>query len=175
MTINERTEIEKLRGELEGAFRNRGDLYRLFFAELTARLGPAEAEQIMVRVVETRGKEVAPVLFSKCRPGDALEVGETFLAVSPDSGRMYPVEVERSPGSISFQVKRCPLKESWVSAGLPGNEVARLCRIAGAFDRGLFEAAGVRFENITWTEGSGTGCCWIRLSDPELPRRDRSP
>ncbi|MCZ8547009.1 hypothetical protein OOJ09_22710 [Mesorhizobium qingshengii] len=40
-----------------------------------------------------------------------------------------------------------------------------LCRIAGAFDRGLFEATGVRFENITWTPGHGSGCCHIALTN----------
>jgi hypothetical protein len=42
--------------------------------------------------------------------------------------------------------------------------VARLCRIAGAFDKGLFEAAGVGFDNSTWSEERGGGCCRITLN-----------
>ncbi|MDQ6434155.1 L-2-amino-thiazoline-4-carboxylic acid hydrolase [Mesorhizobium sp. LHD-90] len=156
---------ETLSRELDAAFRNRADLYRLFFEELEARLGPTEAEAIMVSVVERRGREVAAAAFAGFGPNDARAIGEAFLAVSPDGGRMYPTDVERDHHSIAFQVKRCPLKDAWVEAGLGDDELSRLCRIAGAFDRGLFEATGVRFSNITWTPGHGDGCCHIRLED----------
>jgi hypothetical protein len=44
-------------------------------------------------------------------------------------------------------------------------KLATLCCIAGAFDRGLFEATGVRFDNATWTPGHGSGCCHIALTN----------
>ena len=56
---------------------------------------------------------------------------------------------------IAFKVRRCPLKDAWVEAGVGDEKLATLCRIAGAFDRGLFEATGVRFANVTWTPGHG--------------------
>ena len=43
-------------------------------------------------------------------------------------------------------------------------ELATLCRIAGAFDKGLFEEAGVSFHNVTWQPGEA-GCCLIELRD----------
>ena len=154
---------ETLSRELESAFRNRADLYRLFYDELASEYGPEKAEAIMVKVVERRGQEVAAIAFSDFGPTDARRIGEAFLAVSPDGGRMYPTDVERSDTEISFKVKRCPLKDAWVEAGVGDEKLATLCRIAGAFDRGLFEATGVRFENVTWTPGHGSGCCHIRL------------
>lgn len=42
---------------------------------------------------------------------------------------------------------------------------ATLCRLAGAFDRGLFETAGVGFAAETWRPGRA-GCCRIRLTRP---------
>jgi hypothetical protein len=156
---------EILSRELDAAFRNRADLYRLFYDELCARLEPAEAESIMVKVVERRGQEVAAVAFAGFGPNDARAIGEAFLAVSPDGGRMYPTHVKRSDHSIAFEVKRCPLKDAWVEAGVSEERLATLCRIAGGFDRGLFEATGVRFANVTWTPGHGDGCCHIRLDD----------
>ncbi|TIV60412.1 L-2-amino-thiazoline-4-carboxylic acid hydrolase, partial [Mesorhizobium sp.] len=83
----------------------------------------------------------------------------------PDGGRMYPTHVERGPDHIAFKVKRCPLKDAWVEAGVGEEKLATLCRIAGAFDRGLFEATGVRFANVTWTPGHGSGCCHIALTN----------
>lgn len=157
--------VEKLSQELDSAFRNRADLYRLLFEELAAEFGPARAEAIMTKAIEKRGQEVAAVAFADFGPNDARAIGEAFLAVSPDDGRMYPTDVERSDTRIAFKVKRCPLKDAWVEAGVGDERLTALCRIAGAFDRGLFEAIGIRFDNITWSPGHGTGCCHICLTD----------
>ncbi|MER9487906.1 L-2-amino-thiazoline-4-carboxylic acid hydrolase [Mesorhizobium sp. M0563] len=156
---------EKLSRELDSAFRNRADLYRLLLDELTAEVGAEKAEAIMIRTIERRGKEVAASAFADFGPNDAPVIGEAFLAVSPDGGRMYPTDVERGQGRIAFKVKRCPLKDAWVEAGVGDKKLATLCRIAGAFDRGLFEATGVRFDNVTWTPGHGSGCCHIALTN----------
>ncbi|MER8554585.1 L-2-amino-thiazoline-4-carboxylic acid hydrolase [Mesorhizobium sp. M0976] len=156
---------EKLSRELDSAFRNRADLYRLLLDELTAEVGAEKAEAIMIRTIERRGKEVAASAFADFGPNDATAIGEAFLAVSPDGGRMYPTDVERGQGRIAFKVKRCPLKDAWVEAGVGDKKLASLCRIAGAFDRGLFEATGVRFDNVTWTPGHGSGCCHIALTN----------
>jgi hypothetical protein len=156
---------EKLSRELDAAFRNRADLYRLMLDELTAELGADKAEELLVRAIEKRGREVAAAAFADFGPNDARRIGEAFLAVSPDDGRMYPTEVARTDASIAFKVKRCPLKDAWVGAGVGNEKLATLCRIAGAFDRGLFEATGIRFENVTWTPGHGSGCCHIVLAN----------
>ncbi|WP_378944639.1 L-2-amino-thiazoline-4-carboxylic acid hydrolase [Mesorhizobium sp. ANAO-SY3R2] len=156
---------ERLAAELDAAFRNRADLYRLMLDELAAEFGDQKAEEIMVRAIEKRGREVAEVAFAGFGPNDARAIGEAFLAVSPDGGRMYPTDVERSDSHIAFKVKRCPLKDAWTEAGVGDERLATLCRIAGAFDRGLFEAMGIRFENVTWTPGHGPGCCHICLTD----------
>jgi hypothetical protein len=156
---------EKLSRELEAAFRNRADLYRLLLDELTAELGPEVAEALLIRAIEKRGREVAEAAFGGFGPNDARAIGEAFLGVSPDDGKMYPTKVERSAAGIVFRVQRCPLKDAWVEAGLGDEKLTTLCRIAGAFDRGLFEATGIRFENVTWTPGHGPGCCHIRLTN----------
>lgn len=156
---------EKLSRELDSAFRNRADLYRLFLDELTAEVGAEKAEAVMIRTIEKRGREVAAAAFADFGPNDAAAIGEAFLAVSPDDGRMYPADVERAPDRIAFRVKRCPLKDAWVEAGVDEEKLATLCRIAGAFDRGLFEAIGIRFSNVTWSPGHGPGCCHIALTN----------
>ncbi len=152
-----------LRRELEDAFRNRAHLYRILLEELEAELGVDRAEALMIRALERRGREVAAVLFGGMA-ADPVAVGDRFLAVSPDGGRIYPHAAERHPDRIDIRVERCPLKDAWHEAGLPPERVAALCRLAGAFDRGLFEAAGLAFSNDTWTERRGGGCCWISLT-----------
>lgn len=150
--------------ELEASFRNRADLYRLLLDELTASVGADGAEAILIRAIEKRGREVA-VAFQAFGPRQAREIGEAFLAVSPDGGRMYPTDVERRVDGISFRVRRCPLKDAWREAGVGGERLQTLCRIAGAFDRGLFEATGVCFANRTWQVGDGEHCCEIHLTN----------
>jgi L-2-amino-thiazoline-4-carboxylic acid hydrolase len=158
---------DTLRHELEDAFRSRAHLYRAFLDALEAEIGPDRAEAVMVRALEARGREVAAALFTDV-PADPIAVGDRFLSVSPDGGRMYPHEAERSPGCMRIRVHRCPLKDAWADSGLPPERIAALCRIAGAFDRGLFEAAGLTFSNQTWTEARGGGCCWITLENAQL-------
>ena len=55
--------------------------------------------------------------------------------------------------------------DAWNEAGLDASTTATLCRIAGAFDKGLFEVAGVNFRNETWSAQRGGGCCHIMLRD----------
>lgn len=155
---------ETLREELEASFRNRADLYRLMHSEMVAELGQERGEALMVRIIHKRGQEVGAGYF-KAKGPSALAVGEAFLAVSPDQGRMYPTNVTRESDGIEFRVKRCPLKDAWQEAGLDAATTATLCRIAGAFDKGLFEAAGVDFRNETWSAQRGGGCCHIMLTD----------
>jgi hypothetical protein len=162
MTDNDKR-AEKLALELDSAFKNRADLYRLMLGELTQEMGAARAEAVMVRAIEKRGREVATAAFSRFGPNDARAIGEAFLSASPDGGRMYPTDVERGEDRIAFKVKRCPLKDAWTEAGVDDEQLATLCRIAGAFDRGLFEATGIRFDNVTWAPGHGSGCCHIML------------
>jgi hypothetical protein len=154
---------EKLRQELEAAFRARANLYRLFHDELTAKLGAAEGEALMARVIERHGREAGAHYNKYGR--DARAVGEAFLTVSPDGGRMYPAKVEKKPDGIDIRVDRCPLKDAWHDAGLSPEKVATLCRIAGAFGKGLFETAGLKFSNETWSATRGGGCCHIFLRD----------
>ncbi|BAV48010.1 hypothetical protein MesoLj113a_19640 [Mesorhizobium sp. 113-1-2] len=100
------TRAEKLSRELDSAFRNRADLYRLFLEELTGELGAERAETIMIRAIEQRGKEVAATAFASFGANDARAIGEAFLAISPDGGLMYPTDVKRGDDRIAFNVAR---------------------------------------------------------------------
>lgn len=156
----------RLRRELEEAFANRAHLYRLLLDELEAELGAEAAERLLARVLERRGREVGALLFADLAPGEPLAAAERFLAVSPDEGRLYPHTLERAGTSVTVQVHRCPLQDAWRASGLGAERIATLCRLAGAFDRGLFETAGLAFAAETWRPGRA-GCCRIRLSRPE--------
>ncbi|MGE0280119.1 MAG: L-2-amino-thiazoline-4-carboxylic acid hydrolase [Rhizobiaceae bacterium] len=162
--MDDASRAKQLALELEASFRNRADLYRLLLDELTLTLGADEAEALLIRAIEKRGSEVA-ASFRNFGRDQAREIGEAFLAVSPDGGRMYPTDVGRSIDGISFRVRRCPLKDAWRDAGVSDDKLQTLCHIAGAFDRGLFEATGICFTNRTWRVGDGDHCCEIHLTN----------
>ena len=63
---------------------------------------------------------------------------------------------------LDIKFHRCPLKQAWLDAGLPEEEVATLCRIAAQVDNGMFEAAGFRFHADTYQPG-GEGCCFLHI------------
>ena len=157
------TDIDVLRRELTAAFANRADLYRLMRKTLTAEVGRERAAELIAGMLEERGREVAADLFRDV-PAEANAVADRFLSVSPDGGKLYPHEASRTANSCTIKVHSCPLKNAWLGAGLSDDDVADLCRLAGAFDKGLFEAAGVRFANQTWSKERGGGCCWITLA-----------
>jgi hypothetical protein len=155
-------EAETLRRELEEAFRSRGHLYRVLLDELEAEIGLDRAITVMSRALERRGKEVAERLFQDTPP-DPIAIGDRFLSLSPDNGRLYPHQVETNGDTMEVRVHRCPLKDSWSESELSPERIALLCKLAGFFDKGLFEAAGIAFSNRTWSQERGGGCCWIRL------------
>jgi predicted ArsR family transcriptional regulator len=156
-------DADTLRRELAEAFKGRAHVYRLMLDVLEERHGAAEAEAVLTEICLRRGREVAPLLFDGV-PTEPEAVARRFLSVSPDGGDLYPHDAEATPGRFAISVHSCPLKDAWRDAGLPADKVATLCRIAGEFDRGLFEAAGVAFENSTWSEARGGGCCRIVLT-----------
>jgi L-2-amino-thiazoline-4-carboxylic acid hydrolase len=151
-----------LRRELAEAFKGRAHMYRLMLQVMAEQRGRAEAEAMLAEACLRRGREVAPLLFAGT-PAEPEAVARRFLSVSPDRGDLYPHATEEKAGCFTIAVHACPLKDAWMEAGLPPEEVAALCRIAGEFDRGLFEAAGVGFENSTWSAARGGGCCRITL------------
>lgn len=76
---------------------------------------------------------------------------------------MFAPEVVRCDAEgLDIQLRRGPLKQTWLGAGLAPEEVATLCRIAARVDRDLFEAAGFRFHADTYQPGA-EGCCFLHV------------
>jgi hypothetical protein len=149
--------------ELDDAFRNRALVTWEIYRELRAELGAERAAAIVGRALERRGAAAGAALFARLPARTPAAVADAFLAVSPDGGRLFPHEVRHdADGAVHIKVTRCPLKDAWVAAGLGGDELATICRIAGRFDTGCFGAAGIGFAADTWTPGSA-GCCHLHL------------
>jgi hypothetical protein len=159
---------EQLRRELEDAFKGRAHIYRHMLDVLEETVGAAAAEVMLAEACLRRGKEVARLLFDGVPP-EPEPIARRFLSVSPDGGGLYPHEAGPDGDGFTISVRSCPLKQAWMEAGLPPQRIAQLCRIAGAFDRGLFEAAGVDFDNSTWSAERGGGCCRITLRPQRTP------
>ncbi len=153
---------EALRQQLYDSFKNRAILYYLIFDEMRRELGAERAEAIMGRAIYKRGVEKA-AKFVRFAPKDLEGLKESFLSGIPDDGHMFEPEVLRSdPQGLDIKFHRCPLREAWMEAGLPEEDVATLCRIAARIDNGNFEGAGFAFHADTWQPG-GEGCCYLHI------------
>ncbi len=154
---------DRLTRELDSSHKHRALLYWAIYQEMSRELGAARAETILTRAIEHRGQAAGAQLFGKLVTPTAIQVAETFLAVSPAGGRLWPHDVERHQGgAVTIRVRRCPLKEAWTEAGLGEDALVTMCRIAGRFDNGCFGESGVAFRATTWRPGHD-GCCVLEL------------
>jgi hypothetical protein len=150
------------RRDLVAQMKNRALIYMETYDVLAEELGAAKAEELLTRAIYRRGRAMGKS-FAKFGPSDLEGLQKAFLASVPGGKDIFQPEVlKQEPAKLEIQLHGCPLKDAWREAGLPEDKVATLCRIAGAVDKGLFEGAGFRIENRTWTPGA-KGCCFLRI------------
>ena len=153
---------DALRQQLHESFKNRAILYYLFFDEIRNELGAAKAEEIMKRAIYRRGVQKGEAL-ARFAPDDLDGLKEAIVGSSPDNGAMFQPEVARCDAEgLDIKFHDCPLRKAWQELGLPDEDVATLCGIAGQVDDGKFESAGFQFHADTWQPG-GEGCCYLHL------------
>jgi hypothetical protein len=158
---------EQLRTELYDSFKNRAMIYRSIFDELRAELGADRAEQLLGRAIYRRGEARGREKYAQFAPGDLAGLKRAFLEGLPDDSRMFQPEILRDDADgLSIKFHACPLREAWLEAGLPDQQVATLCRIAARVDNGTFEGAGFCFSADTWQPG-GEGCCCLHIRPGE--------
>jgi hypothetical protein len=150
------------RQDLIAQMKNRALIYLEMYDVLSEEFGAAKAEALLTRAIFRRGLAAGKSL-AKHAPDDLAGLKASFLANVPGGEGIFRPEVLRcDQDRLEMQLHGCPLKDAWREAGLAEEKIATLCRIAGAVDKGLFEGAGFRFENRTWTPGA-TGCCFLSV------------
>jgi hypothetical protein len=153
---------DKLRRQLYDSVANRAHIYHLLFDQLRSELGAERAAELMGRAIYQRGAQIG-ARYASFAPRDLEGLKKAFLASVSDDGAMFGPEVVRCDAEgLDIKLHRCPLKQAWLDAGLAQEEVATLCRIAAQVDRGLFEAAGFRFDADTYQPGA-EGCCFLHV------------
>ena len=159
----QQTPEEQLRRELYDSFKNRAIIYWLIFDELRRELGTAKAEELLSRAIYRRGAQIGGQKFASFGPSDLTGLKKAFLGGIPDGGQMFQPEVlAEQPDALDIKFHGCPLRDAWLEAGLPEDDVATICRIAARIDNGTFEAAGFEFSADTWQPG-GDGCCCLHI------------
>jgi hypothetical protein len=154
---------EQLRKELYDSFKNRAMIYYAVFDELREEFGADRAEELLSRAIYRRGQTKGREKFARFGPNDLAGLKAEFLGGVADEGRMFQPEVIRDdPAGLDIKFRACPLRDAWIEAGLPEEDVATLCRIASQVDDGTFEAAGFGFTADTWQPG-GENCCYLHI------------
>lgn len=155
------SEVERLRAALRGAIANRAMIYLHVYQAIARRHGEDDAVAILKDAIYARGCEVGR-LFGHLEPTDMVGIRDAFMDFLPDHDLLEPDVRRADAGGVDIKFGRCPLKEAWIEAGLPAQDVARLCEIAGVIDNGTFEAAGFAFSAETWKPGED-GCCFLHI------------
>jgi hypothetical protein len=153
---------EKLRQQLYDSFANRAHIYYLIFDQLRAEFGAERAAALLGRAIYRRGVQKGTA-YAAFAPRDLEGLKTAFVGSLPDDGALFAPEVVRCDAAgLDVKFHRCPLKQTWLDAGLGQEEVALLCRIAAQVDSGMFEAAGFGFQADTYQPG-GEGCCFLHI------------
>jgi hypothetical protein len=155
---------ETLRQQLYESFKNRAMIYYLIFDELRAELGAIRAEELMAWAIYRRGELKGIEAYSQYAPNNLAGLKAAFLNGIPDDGKMFKPEVVHGDDQrLDITFHSCPLRDAWIEAELPEEDVATLCRIASQVDEGLFAGAGFQFSVETWQPGDGT-CCRLHVA-----------
>jgi hypothetical protein len=154
--------VEDWRQLLRNAFTLRAAAYAEFYRAMREALGPDEALRVGQIATRRLGETIGP-RFKHLAPDDLAGLCDAFLDSIPDRDSLFAPVVKRCDAeALEIQFHRCPLKQAWEAQGIGGDELRRLCAMAGAIDGGLFESAGFSFEGTTWQPGQ-TGCCRLRV------------
>lgn len=144
------------------AFAMRADAYAHLFDVMREKLGTDKALEIGMEATRRMGVEMGKA-FAHLGPKDLAGLKDAFLGGIIDGEAMFGPEVVRcDKDELQIYFHRCPLKEAWAAKGRSDEDLALLCRLAGAIDRGLFETAGFTFAGETWKPGE-PGCCRLRV------------
>lgn len=153
---------EDWRQLLRNSFALRAAAYAEFYRAMSEAVGPDEALRIGKLATRRLGETIG-ARFAHLGPRDLVGLCNAFLDSIPDRDSLFaPVIVRCDDAALEIQFHRCPLKQAWEAQGIAGEQLARLCAMAGAIDGGLFERAGFTFEGTTWQPGE-TGCCRLRV------------
>ncbi len=154
--------IDEVHVLLQRSFAMRAAAYAHIYDVLSERLGPDQALALCMEATARMGEDMGKAL-AQHGPADLTGLKDAFLGGIIEGEALFAPDVRRCDvDELEIYFHRCPLKEAWVKQGRSAEDVTRLCRMAGAIDRGLFERAGFTFVGTTWTAGE-TGCCTLRV------------
>lgn len=154
-------DAETLHRALEDANRQRARLYFEFFRAAEKRVGRDQTITILREAIRAWGAALGDGL--RCHAPDNFAGLVEDFAGSPDGGKMFdPDSRNEGDGRLRLHMRRCPLKNAWVEAGLADGEIALMCSIAAEADYGTMERAGFAVDIETWTPGHD-GCCVLHV------------
>jgi hypothetical protein len=154
-----RAEVHAL---LRRSFAMRAEAYAHMYDVLSERLGEPAALEACMEATRRLGDDMGAA-FAHLGPADLAGLKDAFLGGIIEGPALFAPEVRRcDEHELQIYFHRCPLKEAWIARGRSDADVAALCKMAGAIDRGLFERAGFTFAGSTWQSGE-SGCCTLRV------------
>ena len=125
-----------------------------------ARESGADGEAILRSAVARTGCLHCAAFGEKLKePVKLDEFADVFL--TPVGIKTFEMEVTRkTEDSLEIRFHYCPLVAGWLKAGIPAEDIPKLCDIAMDGDRNIAKMVGVDF-SLGKTIAAGDDCCEV--------------
>jgi hypothetical protein len=122
----------------------------------------ADAEKITrAAVAKTGGQHGAGFKAKMKTPGKIEEFADVFLA--PLGIKTFEMDVKtKNKDALEIQFHYCPLVAGWLKAGIPKEEISKLCDIAMDGDRNIAKTVGADFK-LGKTIAAGDAVCEVNF------------
>jgi hypothetical protein len=122
----------------------------------------ANAEKITrAAVTQTGGQHGAGFKAKMKTPGKIEEFADVFL--TPLGMKTFEMDVKtKNKDALEIQFHYCPLVAGWLKAGIPKEEIPKLCDIAMDGDRNIAKTVGTDFK-LGKTIAAGDAVCEVNF------------
>jgi hypothetical protein len=125
-----------------------------------AKEAGADGEQILRSAVAQTGCLHGKLIKEKLRePAKLNEFADIFL--TPLGMKTFEMEIKtKTKDTLEIRFHYCPLVAGWLKAGIPAEDIPKLCDIAMDGDRNIAKTAGVGF-SLGKTIAAGNRVCEV--------------
>lgn len=122
----------------------------------------ADAEKIARAAVAQTGRQHGVGFKAKMKnPGKIKEFADVFLI--PLGIKTFEMEIKtKNDDTLEIQFHYCPLVAAWLKAGVPKEEIPKLCDIAMDGDRNIAKTVGAEFK-LGKTIAAGDPICEVNF------------
>jgi hypothetical protein len=148
---------------LRDEIKNRAKIYAHIYHELSQKIGPEKAAEVLKGALYARGQEKGRQLAIKLGEPNLQQLAAAFIEGKTEMDAFGHEIVEEHSDYVVLRLNKCPLVDAWKESGLSSDEQQQMCDIAYQVDFGKFEAAGYKL-SFDCRIADGCKTCDLRVT-----------